>query len=326
VLDKYGPERVVLGYEEALLATAFPNHFASRVIARAVTDWTIEQWLSRDPRLYGLALVSTSLPEEAAADIRRVGENERIVGVALGTSLLGSAYGHPIYHPIYEAAAEFDLPIVIHPFADVATTVSTPPMAGGLASSFAEYQIFSGQTAWAHVCSMIIQGVFELYPNLRVLLVGTGATWLPAVLWRLDWFRKRYPNDALWLTQLPSAYFGQFVRVATYRLERPKQSGRLARVLETMPWFHSTLLYASGYPSIASEAPDSVLERLPEAWHDGVLQDNALSFFRWPERPRSEAPAPALVRDFMNAGASSSLALASRSSVDQVRRSDNGEI
>jgi uncharacterized protein len=300
VLDEQQPDRVVLGYEEGLLATAFPHHFASRVIARAVTDWSIEEWLSRDPRLYGLALVATTLPEEAAADIRRVGNNDRIVGVQLGTNLLGSSYGHRIYHPIYEAAAELDLPIVIHPFADVAVTTPTPPTAGGLPGSFTEYRAFSAHTAMSHICSMIIQGVFDLYPGLRVLLVGTGASWLPAVLWRLDWMYKRYPSDAPWIRQLPSQYFGQSVRVASYRLERPKDPARLGRILETMPWFESTLLYASGYPSAGSErGPESVLERLPEAWHDGVREDNALSFFRWPDRPRTVVGPPALVRELM---------------------------
>lgn len=316
VLDRYEPERVVLGYEQALLATAYPNHFASRAIARAVTKWTIEDWLARDSRLYGLALVAMSLPEEAAADIRSVGQHERIVGVALGTNVLGSAFGHPAYYPIYEAAAELDLPLVIHPFADGAVTTPTLPNAGGLAATFAEFRIFSAHAAMSHICSMIVQGVFELYPNLRVMLVGTGASWLPAILWRLDWYYKRYPKDAPWLTKLPSEYFGQHVRVATYRLERLRQPDQLGKVLGTLPWAQSMLLYASGYPSAQSEGPDATLERVPEAWRDGVLHDNAESFFRWSDRPRSDMRPPTLVRELMAAGTVASSSIGSQNAED----------
>jgi hypothetical protein len=41
-------------------------------------------------------------------------------------------------------------------------------------------------------------------------------------------------------------------------------------------------MYASCYPQMDSESSGEVIERLPADWHDAVLRENALSFFRWP--------------------------------------------
>src|SRR5260221_945399 len=131
VLDGGDLDRVVLGYDDGLLGTAYPSRYAAAAMVRAANDWTVEQWLSRDPRLFGLVLVSTEQPEVAAAEIRRVGANERMVGVALGANTLGRLFGDPIYSPIHQAAAEIGLPLVIQMGADAATDLAVRPVAGG---------------------------------------------------------------------------------------------------------------------------------------------------------------------------------------------------
>ena len=112
-LDTCAAERVVLGYDDGLFSTLHPHHYIARAVAKSANDWTIEEWLARDDRLYGLILVATALPEAAAEEIRRVGTNERMVGVALGANGLCKPFGHPAYHPIYEAASELGLPLVL---------------------------------------------------------------------------------------------------------------------------------------------------------------------------------------------------------------------
>jgi predicted TIM-barrel fold metal-dependent hydrolase len=137
-----------------------------------------------------------------------------------------------------------------------------------------------------HVTSMIIAGAFDLFPNLQVMLVGGGAAWVPSFLWRMDdQFKLTRKLEAPWLQALPSEYFARHVRLATYGLESPRQAGRLAQVLETIPGAESMFLYASGYPRRDWEEPGPVLERLPSGWADSVRSDAARTFFRWPDRP-----------------------------------------
>jgi predicted TIM-barrel fold metal-dependent hydrolase len=300
ILDGTGAERVVLGYEEGLGAAAYQNQYLGLAICRALNDWTLAEWVARDERLYALALVPTNIPEGAAEEIRRIGKNKRVVGVMLGANILGVPYGMNIYDPIYEAAVEMDLPIVLHVKADIASTMATPQTAGGLVSTYAEYQILCYQSPASHIVSMIAQGVFDIYPSLKVVVVGGSAGWIPAQAWRMDWAYGYSSNDAPWLTRLPSEYFGEHVRVTSYGLEKPRQPERLAQLLKTMPWFHKALIHASGYPSIwGCEALDELLARIPEEWHEGVLRGNAMDTFRWPDRPISEKPKPTLLRSAM---------------------------
>jgi predicted TIM-barrel fold metal-dependent hydrolase len=229
--------------------------------------------------------VLNALPDDAAAEIRRDGGHERIVAVALGMNGLSRPFGHPAYHPIYAAAAELDLPLVIQVGCDASPDLLTTPIAAGLPATYAEYDAMSAQPFMGHVTSMILSGVFQLWPNLRLLLVGGGVAWVPSFLWRMDQqFRFTRRVEAPWLDEPPSEVFMRHVRLTTYSLETPRQPERLERLLRTLPEPESLLLYASGYPNVDGEPPESVAARLPAEWHDAVFGTNAASFFRWPDR------------------------------------------
>jgi predicted TIM-barrel fold metal-dependent hydrolase len=290
VLGSQSRERVVLGFDDGLYCTANPNHYVARISAQAANDWTAEHWLNRDPRVYGLILIAAGLPDRAAEEVRRMGTNERMVGVALGANALGQLFGHPIYHPIYKACAEMNLPVVLQVGSDTAANLLTPPVAGGLPATYGEYKAMAVQPLMSHVASMILQGVFEMYPPLRVLILGGGTSWIPGFLWRHDYYYRIESDAAPWLKALPSDYFRRHVRVGTYPLEAPRQPGRLEAALSTVPWMDSILMYASGYPNYDWEEPGAIADRLPVAWHPKVFRDNAGEFFRWP-RPAEAASA-----------------------------------
>ncbi len=288
-------ERVVLGFDEAILTTAFPAHYVARAVVRAANDWTADRWLKHDKRLHGLILVSNALPDDAAKEIKRMAKNERMVGVAMGANAQGKPFGHPVYHPIYAAATEASLPVVIQVGSDLAGTLITPPVAGGLPATFGEFRALGAQSLASHITSLILQAVFEIFPDLQIVLVGGGATWVPPTLWRLNYIYQLNEHDAPWLKMLPAEYFQRHVKVSTYSLERTPAPGRLQKALGTLPWFADSLLYASGYPNSDWEQAESVAERLPAEWHARVFRDNARAAFRWPDRPaapRREGMAP----------------------------------
>jgi uncharacterized protein len=278
--------QVVLGYDDGVAASAFPNYYLARSVVQAANDWTREEWLARDDRLFGLVLIANSLPEDAAAEIRRAGADERFVGVAMGGNGLSRPFGHPVYHPIYRAAAELGLPIVIQAGSDTMADQGTP-VAGGLPATFAAYRALSMESHMSHVASLIVQGVFDLLPDLKVLIVGGGAAWIPGYLWRLDNQYKQIDQEAPWLKALPSEYFSRHVRVATHSLEAPA-GGALAKLLGALPGAEHLLVYTSCFPDSDGERPEAVAGRLPAAWGDRVLRRNALELFRWPSRVASE--------------------------------------
>lgn len=288
LLDTGGCDMAILGYREGILATAINNYLLARVVTQAANRWTTNEWLARDERLYGLVLVCNAVPETAAADIREFGAHERMVGVALGANCLGRGYGHAVYHPIYEAAAELNLPVVIQAGSDAMSSLDGTPTAGGLPATYAQYATHGSHTIMGHVASMIMQGVFEKYPTLRVLCVGGGVTWLAPYAWRMDYWFKTTAQEAHWLKRLPSEYLQEHVRLGTHSLEEPRQFERFATALQVWPEMDQLIIYTSGYPARDWETPSSIGRRLPTDWHSAVFCDNALRLFQL-ERPPANA-------------------------------------
>jgi predicted TIM-barrel fold metal-dependent hydrolase len=134
----------------------------------------------------------------------------------------------------------------------------------------------------SHVSNIIIQGVFDHFPQLKVVLIGGGITWIPGFLWRLDYWYKANRSEAPSLTALPSEYFARHVRVATYQLERSPGVSKLSSALAGTPWMRESLMYASGYGSPDWEDPADTAARLPVGWAADVLRSNAKGCFRWP--------------------------------------------
>lgn len=283
LFDRAGRARVVLGYDEGLLAAGYANYYVAQVLVTAANDWTAQEWLARDSRLSSVILISSALPDRAVEEIRRCGSNPGFAGVAMGPNSLSRPFGHPIYHQIYETCQDLDLPVVIQVGSDNIADSVTPPVSGGLPATFGEYRALATQSHMSHLASMIIQGVFERFPGLRVLLVGGGATWLPGWLWRLDYFYKTSQREAPWLTRLPSEYVRSNVWLSTDGLEDPPKPEQLRVALDMMPDAHDRLVYTSCYPNEDYEEPAQVAARLPAEWAPAVFRSNALKVFRWNE-------------------------------------------
>jgi predicted TIM-barrel fold metal-dependent hydrolase len=294
LLDAGARRRVVLGYHDGLLATAYPTYYVARAAVTAANDWTIDTWLSRDERLFGLILISTASPRDAAAEICRVGQHPQMVGVAMGANTLGRPFGDQIYDPIFRASAELDLPLVVQVGSDGVTDQNVLPLAGGAPLTFGEYSALGAQSLMGHAASFIGESVFDRFPRLRILLVGGGASWIPGTLWRLDQWHKSYPMGAPWLTRLPSEYFVDHFWVGTVSLESTPGGPRLAQLLSTVDGLASRLLYTSGYPGWQAEEPWDLARRLPEDLHASVFCEAADAFFRWPSTGSpSDGPANA---------------------------------
>jgi predicted TIM-barrel fold metal-dependent hydrolase len=282
-------DRAVLCHDEVRFTPAQQNTHLAREIARATNDWTIEHWLRHDPRLFGVILVPNQVAGDAVAEIARVGDEPGMVAVLMAVNGLSKPFGHPAYHPIYAAAAERGLPIVIHAGCDAPSEALTAHTAGGTPSLYGEYRAFSAQSLMTHVVSMIVQGVFERYRDLQVLVMGGGVSWLPSLLWRFDAEYVAYRRAAPGVRHAPSDYVRDHVRIGTWRPAPPAEPERLVRVLQTIDGVEDLLVHGSGYPDWDTTWP-SDLDFFPAEWQPKVRAENALKLFRW----EGQAPAPAL--------------------------------
>jgi predicted TIM-barrel fold metal-dependent hydrolase len=282
-----GSTRAVLVHDRGMLSPALSNPRFAAVVVRALNQWTIEHWLDRDRRLYGVALVASQQPEEAVAEIRRIGSHPQIAAVLLAANAIGKGFGHPLYHPIYEAAVEHELPVIIHTGGDSLLDQPSMPTAGGLPLTFAEYAVLSASPLISHVTNLISTGVFQLYPDLRVHVVG-GIAWVPGLVYRMEVGWRGLRREIPWVTDSPEEYFRRHFRLSTYGLEQASRPGTIERVVSAFPPFADLVCFGSGYPSWDTKSPAEVAPVFPAQWRQSVLGGNAERWFRWSGETRSE--------------------------------------
>ncbi len=285
LLDRYDVEYAILGGDEGIEVSTLANPHLASALARAANDWMVQEWMGRDPRLKGSIVVAPQDPSGAAEEIRRLGEHPDMVQVIVSS---GSQrpYGDPVYWPIWEAAAEMELPVAAHLGGQGG--VNANPTGTGPPSFFWEAHALLCETGMGHVASLIAQGVFEKWPGLRFVLIECGVAWLPAILWRLDADWKALRKETPWLDRLPSDVAREHIRLTTQPLEQPKDVRHLWSALEAIDG-ERTLLFATDYPHWDFDDPERV--RIPPAWRERVLRENARELYRLPQSA-AEAAAP----------------------------------
>ena len=276
LLDANEIDRAVLIGGEVLGLGAMPDPDAAMMIASAYNRWLADAWLSADDRFRSTLVVGPQDPALAAQEIRRAAADRRFVAVLL--PLTDILMGQRHYYPIYEAAAEHGLPITVHPNSGEGIFRTSPPMAGGTPTYYVEWHAGLSQVFQANVISLVCQGVFERFPQLKVILTEGGLGWIPDVIWRLDKNVKGLRDEVPWVKRLPSEYIADHVRFTTQPLPEPRRRHHL-HVLCEIAQAERTLMFSSDYPHWDFDDPRHALTALPSEIRQRVSVDNAVETY-----------------------------------------------
>ena len=240
-------------------------------LASAYNDWVTDAWLTRDARLRGSVCVNVGDPQAAAAEIDRVGQRADYIQVMLGPSDVG--YGESRFDPIFAAADRNGLGIALHPSARATTGIGYPEL-------LVEWRTLAPvQHFQAHLVSMVMHGVLERYPNLRITFTEAGWTWLPHLLWRMDENYRSLRREVPWLKLLPSEYIQRQVRFTSQPLES-LTAEQFVTVLEMMGG-PQMLMFSSDYPHWDFDSPlRGFPANLPADVRRKVTYENAKEWYR----------------------------------------------
>lgn len=275
-LDPYGITYAVLQPQPSMYLSLNHSIDVGNALCRAANEWLVATYLERDPRYLGSVCVNTNDPVAAAAEIRRAGRHPRMVQVIVPGEA-AFLYGHRFYHPIYEACEETGLVFALHPGVEGAYQSSTPV---GRPSTYFEWHVSLPLTFMAHANSLVLEGTFEKFPRLRVLLAEGGVGWLPHLLWRMDKDFKALRSTTPWLKQAPSAYVFEHIRLTTQPIEEPEDPRHFLTMLEMIA-ADRTLCFSSDFPHWDFDDPGRALgSRLPEPLKERILWGNAYDLYR----------------------------------------------
>lgn len=244
-------------------------------MARAVNDWQLAEWLAPEPRLRGSIVVAAQDPQRAAAEIDRIGDRPEFVQVVMPVRAR-APLGVRGFWPIYEAAQRRGLALAVYAggaSGNPATPVGTP-------SSFLEEYVGLTQAFQAQVVSLVCEGVPARFPDLPIVFVESGFTWLPPLMWRLDKNWKGLRREVPWVDRLPSETIRASFRLTAQPLDGPDDPARLLEVIDRLG-SDRMLMFATDYPHHQFDDPaDSVPAGLPEEPLARLLSGNAHDTYR----------------------------------------------
>ena len=163
----------------------------SIALAREGNNVLYDRIQTHPDRFAGFAVLPTPSPEAAAEELERTVTELGFKGALIAGQTNGCFLDDRRFWPIFERAACLDVPIYLHPAIPNEAVVET--YYDGYRSN--DYPILMG-AVWGftvetatHALRLILSGVFEEYPRLRIILGHLGEA-LPFLLWRLEWTYK----------------------------------------------------------------------------------------------------------------------------------------
>jgi predicted TIM-barrel fold metal-dependent hydrolase len=228
------------------------NADLSAAVCRAVNEWQVAEWTGKDARLKASVVVPYEDAAASVAEIRHWAAHKDFVQV-LFLSRTGEPLGNRRYWPIYEAAAEVGMPVAVHAFG----YSGAPITSSGWPGHYIEEMTGHAQNCQAGLASMVIEGVFERMPELRVILVEAGFAWAPSLAWRMDRNWKLLKSETPHLKLAPSEYLRRQVWWTTQPMEEPDPREHLLDTIGWMGW--DKLLFATDYPHWDFDDPAQAL-------------------------------------------------------------------
>jgi predicted TIM-barrel fold metal-dependent hydrolase len=171
---------------------------------KAYNGWIAEYCSEDTSRLLGIGQTAMVTPEQGIADLHRI-KALGLRGVMMPGMPGVEDYDSPVYDPFWQTAVDLELPLSFHILTTKAGKTRGPAMAGFLSIVRGCQDIMA---------MLVLGGVFERNPSLRIVCVEADAGWVPHFMYRMDHAYKRHrfwlpPGQEL--SRLPSEIFAEHI-------------------------------------------------------------------------------------------------------------------
>jgi 5-carboxyvanillate decarboxylase len=252
------------GIDMQVLSISFPgvemfDASDGTAMARSIND-ELSSVVTRYPKRFaGFAAIAPQDPDAAADELERAVIKLGLKGAVVNGHIRGEYLDDRKYWPIFEQAEKLDVPIYIHPKMPSPDMIKPYLAYPGLASAMLG---FSAEAS-LHAMRLILSGVFDKYPGLKIILGHLGEA-LPFWLWRMDsrfLEEKKDPASAAFYKDFgksPAQCFRENFDVTTSGMYWQPVLQFVCSVLGT-----NKVLFATDYPYESSREAVRVIESLP---------------------------------------------------------------
>jgi predicted TIM-barrel fold metal-dependent hydrolase len=237
--------------------------------ARAYNDWLNDTYLKRDSRLKGIGLIPLQDTEAAVAELRRVVQDLGFVGALLPANGLKSHYGDKIYWPVYAEADRLGCCLSVHggAYADLGFDhLNAFPAIHALGHPLSVAICFAG---------LVINGIFDRFPNVRFGFLEAGVGWLLMALERLEGsfgaFTPYYPKLELESGETPADYVLRHIKAGRVFVGVEGEEPDLAHAVRTIG--PEAFLFSSDFPHEVNI--ETCRHEIAEVLENAELSDDA---------------------------------------------------
>ncbi len=238
-------------------------------LCTALNEWQVAEWTSAETRLKASIVIPAEDAEAAVAEIARWAGRRDFASIFISARTT-EPLGRKRYWPIFAAAQRHGLTIGVHSGGSNGIT-KTP---AGWPSFYFEDHMADAFALQPLLTSLVLEGVFEAFPELRVVMIEGGFGWAPALGWRLDAHWARMRAEVPHVKHPPSHYIRRQVWFATQPVEEPAERRDLKTLIDWIGW--ERMVFASDYPHWDMDDPRLAFKiALGEAEMRAVFRDNA---------------------------------------------------
>ena len=175
--------------------------------ARAYNRWVADFCRDSSGRLVPIAHISFGDPQEAASELERAVKDGCRGAFVVPFTPTNKSHANPDYDPFWAKAQELDVPVGIHP--------SGEPPAKRVHQRFHDMQkwalwhfnVHGGQGPLQAFTALFQYGLFDRFPQVKIIVLESGAGWAGYLLNRMDAVYDSPLGESVPLKEKPSYYF-----------------------------------------------------------------------------------------------------------------------
>jgi uncharacterized protein len=246
-------------------------------LARGYNRWLLREVLPSSDAVKTMLYLPLSDPDASVSFIEEFAEEPGVLGFMV-TCVRYQPIHENRFMKVFAALDERGLPLAFH----------SAPNWGE--RSFEQLNRFIGVHAlgfpfyaMVQLTNLVYNGIPERFPNVPVLFMEAGVSWLAFMAGRLDNEYRLRSSEAPLLTRMPSEYVRDFFYTSQPidTLDDPEHN----RMLFDLFSAQTQLLYSSDYPHQDFDLPSTIwdLEFLDAEARRGILGENAARLFGLPD-------------------------------------------